>query len=147
MKTKQACGLVLVGLIAAAILVGGLSILLVSKTEKSVLSVFENNETKNLTYTISNCKKSEPENEIVKAYDDKIIFDIDLVTTNCFDYKVQMKKEKNAIKLLLQGEDCVWSVRCYNIKGEIKSLEKGKYILELHGQGINEIIRETIILK
>ena len=142
--------LVLIGLAITIILVGGLVLLLVQKTEKPALigkpaSLATERKTENLTYTISNCKKSEPENEIVKVYDDKIVFDIDIITTNC-DYKIQMKKEENTIKLLLQGEDCMWSVGCYNIKGEIESLEKGKYILEFQGFGVDKIIKKEVLL-
>ena len=87
--------------------------------------------TPTLTYDISICEESEPKNEIVKAYN-KISFDIDYVATNCDNNKLQMEKDGNLIKLLFhQDGNCSWSVKCYNIKGEITSLKNDRYILEL----------------
>lgn len=91
--------------------------------------------TPNLTYNISICEESEPKKEIVKAYNNKISFDIDYVATNCDNNKLQMEKDGNLIKLLLQGEICRWSVKCYNIKGEIAPLKNDRYILELRKAG------------
>ncbi len=144
MDKKLKIGLILL-VVLCVVLVGSWWIFLNSQ---KLNNQQEEMGTPNLTYTISVCEESEPKNKIVEAYNNKISFDIDYVATNCDNNKLEMERDRNLIKLLLQGEICRWSIKCYNIKGEIAPLKNDRYILELHKAGSEtfETFRKEVYL-